>query len=57
MFHGWGGEIFKIKIFYFFYLGEMNVAVRLPGKGVPSPAPKCRIITVNRRRINSCITA
>ena len=37
MFHGWGGEIFKIKIFYFFYLGEMNVAVRLPGKGGPPP--------------------
>ena len=35
----------------------MNVAVRPPEKGVPSPAPKCRIITVNRRRINSCITA
>lgn len=39
MFHGWGGEIFKIKIFYFFYLGEMNVAVRPPEKGVP-PAPE-----------------
>lgn len=37
MFHGWGGEIFKIKIFYFFYLGEMNVAVRPPEKGVPLP--------------------
>lgn len=35
MFHGWGGEIFKIKIFYFFYLGEMNVAVRPLEKGVP----------------------
>lgn len=37
MFHGWGEEIFKIKIFYFFYLGEMNVAVRPPEKGVPLP--------------------
>lgn len=35
----------------------MNVAVRLPERGVPSPAPKCRIITVNRGMINGCITA
>ena len=52
-----GGEIFKIKIFYFFYLGEMNVAVRPPERGGAPPAQKCRIIIVNRRRINSCITA
>ena len=36
MFHAQGEEIFKIKIFYFFFLFDINVAVRLPGKGVPS---------------------
>ena len=39
MFHGWGGEIFKIKIFYFFLFGG-DECVRAPALKGGAPLPE-----------------